>query len=276
LAGILEGMSIGFVGAGAMAEAMLRGLAESGARLSASDPDPARRRKMQEELGIEAMAENTRLAAGARVVVLAVKPQVAPGVLAEIGPCLRPGQTLLSIVAGLRIAALARHVPGGIGIIRAMPNAPALIGAGITGVAFGGEAGEDLEEIARAVLAPLGRVAIVPEALLDAVTGLSGSGPAYVALFAEALVEGGVKAGLPRAIAAELTVWTLLGAARLLAAGETPVSLRERVTSPGGTTAYGLYALERGGLRAAVIEAVAAASGRAAELGRIFGEDTEE
>ena len=256
-----------------MAEAMLRGLAGSGARLLASDPDPVRRQKIKGELGVEVLASNPELVTEVQVVVLAVKPQVARGVLAEIGPRLRPGQTILSIVAGLRLGAIARHLPAGIGLIRAMPNAPALIAAGITGVAFGEGSGAAEEELARAILAPLGRMVVVPEGLLDAVTGLSGSGPAYVALFAEALIEGGVKAGLPRAIATELAVQTLLGAARILAAGETPVSLRERVTSPGGTTAYGLYALERGGLRAAVIEAVSAATERAAELGAVFGED---
>ncbi|NLG85281.1 MAG: pyrroline-5-carboxylate reductase [Firmicutes bacterium] len=256
-----------------MAEAMLRGLVQSGARLLASDPDPARREKIEAALGVEVIPDNTELVRRVQVVVLAVKPQVAPAVLEEIGSSLRPGQSLLSIVAGLRLMTMARFLPAGVASIRAMPNTPALIGEGITAVAT--EAGGEMEELARAILAPLGRVIFLPEVLLDAVTGLSGSGPAYVALFAEALIEGGVKVGLPRPVARELAVQTLLGTARMLAAGEPPGALRERVTSPGGTTAYGLLALERGGLRATVIEAISAATARAVELGLLTEKGTE-
>lgn len=264
MASILDGLSIGFLGAGAMAEAMIRGLAGSGPRLAASDPDP-RRREAVAAYGVLTTADNRELASGSEVIVLAVKPQVAPAVLAEVGQSLYAGQTVLSIVAGLPLSAMAAALPAGVGLIRTMPNAPALIGAGITAVspAEPGTGGE----LAAAILAPLGRVVFVPEQLLDAVTGLSGSGPAYVAVFAEALIEGGVKAGLPRSIATELTLATLFGSARMLVEGEAPVALRERVTSPGGTTAYGLFALERGGIRAAIVEAVASAAERAAELG---------
>ena len=265
---MLDDLILGFLGAGAMAEAMLRGLAGTGPRLLASDPDPGRRAKVA-ELGVNVLADNRAVAGEAQLAVLAVKPQVAPDVLAEIGPVMRPGQVLLSIVAGLPRAAIASFLPAGVGIIRAMPNAPALIGAGVTGVSLGDEPGR--EDLARTVLAPLGRVVFVPERLLDAVTGLSGSGPAYVALFAEALIEAGVKLGLARPVAAELAVQTMLGSARLLAGGETPAALRERVTSPGGTTACGLFALERGGLRAAIIEAVTVAAERSAELGANVG-----
>lgn len=264
---ILDGLRIGFIGAGAMAEAMMRGLAGSGCVLAAGDPDPARRSKA-ETYGAAATADNKALVEGASLVILAVKPQVAQAVLAEVGGLLRPDQTFLSIVAGLRLVSLCAAAPGVKGVIRAMPNAPAGIGAGVTAVSFARRDTRD-EELARAVLAPLGAVVPVPETLMDAVTGLSGSGPAYVALFAEALIEAGVKTGLPRPLAHELAVRTLLGSARLLAEGEAPGSLRERVTSPGGTTAYGLYALERGGLRAAVSEAVSAAAERAAQLGEL-------
>jgi len=266
LPSILDGLALGFIGAGAMAEAMLRGLAGSGARLLASDPDAARRAKVGSLEGLQVFEDNGALVARAEAVVLAVKPQVAGAVLAGVGPAMRPGQVLLSIVAGLPLGTIAGFVPGGVRLMRAMPNAPALIGAGITGVALAdGDARG--EELATAILAPLGQVVLVPERLMDAVTGLSGSGPAYVALFAEALIEAGVKAGLSRPVAAQLAVETLLGSARLLAGGEAPSALRERVTSPGGTTAFGLYALEKGGLRAAVIDAVTAATERAAALG---------
>lgn len=265
LAGVLDGLTVGFLGAGAMAEAMLRGLGGAGGRLLASDPDPSRRSKVEAGYGVKVFADNQALVSEADVVVLAVKPQMAGTVLAEVGAALRPGQALLSIVAGLRLETIKTAVAAR-GVIRAMPNAPALIGAGITGVALG-EQDARLESLARAILAPLGRMVFVPESLLDAVTGLSGSGPAYVALFTEAMIEAGVKVGLPRPIAVELAVQTLLGTAKLLADGESPAALRERVTSPGGTTASGLYALERGRLRAAVSEAVTEATERAAVLG---------
>ena len=263
----LNGLTIGFVGAGAMAEAMVRGLLGTGASLLASDPDPARRAKLETECRVRVMADNRTLVAEAAVVVLAVKPQTAPGVLQEIGPAMHPGQIMLSIVAGLKMETIAASVPDGVKLMRAMPNAPALIGAGVTGLALAVPVEAD-ERLARALLSTLGRVVAVPENLLDAVTGLSGSGPAYVALFAEAMIEAGVKVGLSRAVATELTVQTLFGTARLLAGGESPLALRERVTSPGGTTAHGLFALERGAVRAAVSEAVTAATERAAALGR--------
>ncbi|MGE5529710.1 MAG: pyrroline-5-carboxylate reductase [Patescibacteria group bacterium] len=270
---MLDGLRVGFIGAGAMAEAMLRGLGGSGAVFTASDPDPARRAKMEADHGASPAADNRALVDGAEMVILAVKPQVAPAVLDEVDSAFRPGQILLSIVAGLPLARLGRGLPPGVGLIRAMPNAPALINAGVTGVSLAGRhAGE--REAALGALAPLGRVVFLPEHLLDAVTGLSGSGPAYVAVFAEALIEAGVKNGLARPAATELALHTILGAALMLTGGEAPSALRERVTSPGGTTSFGLYALERGGFRAAVIEAVSAAAERAAFLGRGYQPDT--
>jgi len=263
---ILKDCKIGFVGAGMMAEVIMEGLASTGARLMASDPDPARQARAAGISGVRVMPDNRALVSAADLVILAVKPQVAQAVLKEIGPVFEPGKTLLSIVAGLCMETMRRYLPPGVTMVRAMPNTPALIGAGITGVAAD-EADASAGELARIILAPLGTVVEVSEHHLDAVTGLSGSGPAYVALFAEALIEGGVKAGLGRAMATELAVQTLLGTAKMLAGGVTPLSLRERVTSPGGTTAFGLYALERGGVRAAIIDAVCDATSRAGELG---------
>ncbi len=266
----LKDLTIGFIGAGAMAEAMMRGLAGTGARLMAADPDTDRRRVAERECGAVACAENLHLVEEADLIVLAVKPQNAFQVLREIGLAMRPGQILLSVVAGLRLGRMADLVTPGVRLVRAMPNTPALIGAGITGVSFA-EDDPELERMVSAVLEAVGGVVAVPEKLLDAVTGLSGSGPAYVALFIEALIEGGVKAGLPRQIAHELAVRTVQGTAQLIGRGESPAAVRERVTSPGGTTAYGLYALERAGLRAAAIEAVTAAAERSAELGNAQG-----
>jgi pyrroline-5-carboxylate reductase len=176
---------------------------------------------------------------------------------------------VLSIAAGVTLRTLEEALPAGAPVVRAMPNTPALIGAGAAAIAAGSSAGEDDLAWAERVLGSVGTVARVPESLLDAVTGLSGSGPAYVFLVAEALIEGGVLAGLPRPVSSSLAVQTLLGAARLLAeSGDGPEALRAAVTSPGGTTAAGLRALERAGVRSAFLDAVMDATERSRELGR--------
>lgn len=195
--------------------------------------------------------------------VLAVKPGDAAASLDGLAP-----SRVLSIAAGVTTAALEATLPDGTPVVRAMPNTPALVGAGAAAIAAGSAAvAEDLDW-AEEVLGAVGSVVRVPEGQLDAVTGLSGSGPAYVFLVAEALIDAGVLVGLPRPASRELAVQTLLGAARLLdETGETPEVLRAQVTSPGGTTAAGLRALEAGGVRAAVIDAVVAATDRSRELG---------
>ena len=261
--------SVGTIGAGNMAEAILRGLLRaglSGDQLSASDPDAERRRVMK-ELGVHATTSNADVAARAEVVVLAVKPQQLERA-AETLP--RDGGPLyLSIVAGATTATLRRLLGAGARIVRSMPNTPALVGAGITAVAADGGAEPADVERASAILRAVGEVVQVSEASLDAVTGLSGSGPAYAYLFIEALTEAGVREGLAVGVARALALETVHGAARLAReTGEHPALLRERVTSPGGTTAAGLAALEAGGFRAAIYDAVGAATHRSKELGR--------
>ncbi len=261
--------SVGTVGAGNMAEAILRGLLRAGMKpdqLMASDPDPSRREHVARELGVRATESNAEVARVSELVVLAVKPAQ---VEAAVGDLPRDGGPLyVSIVAGLTLASLRRQLGSRARIVRVMPNTPALIGSGISALANDtGLATEDVER-ASAVLEAVGRVVRVPEACMDAVTGLSGSGPAYVYLFIEALTEAGVREGLSAAVARELAVETVLGAARLVReSGEHPALLREKVTSPGGTTIAGLSALEQGGLRATVLEAVRAATARSHELG---------
>lgn len=197
--------------------------------------------------------------------VVAVKPDDAEGACRSLAGTGR----VLSIMAGVRVATLEGWLPAGTAVVRAMPNTPALVGAGAAAVAPGTHAGEDDLAWAEAVLGAVGAVVRVKEPLLDAVTGLSGSGPAYVFLVAEALVDAGVLVGLPRDVSTTLAVQTLLGSARLLADGDGgPEALRAAVTSPGGTTAAGLHALERHGVRAAFLDAVAAATERSRELGR--------
>jgi pyrroline-5-carboxylate reductase len=199
-------------------------------------------------------------------VIVAVKPgDVATACRAAVAA---GTSRVLSIAAGVTIAALEEATGVGVPVVRAMPNTPALVGAGASAIAAGSSAGPADLDWAESLLAAVGIVVRVPEHLLDAVTGLSGSGPAYVYLVAEALIEGGVLAGLPRDVSVELAVHTMLGASRLLAeSGSTPEGLRAQVTSPGGTTAAGLRALEAAGVRSAFLEAVVAATERSRELG---------
>jgi len=199
--------------------------------------------------------------------VIAVKPddvQQACAAVAAAG-----ASRVLSIAAGVPLRSVEEWLPGGTPVVRAMPNTPALVGAGAAALAAGTSAGEEDLAWAESVLSAVGVVVRVPETLLDAVTGLSGSGPAYVFLFAEALVDAGVQVGLPREVAGALAFQTILGAARMLnETGETPEALRDAVTSPGGTTAAGLRVLEAKGVRAAIVEAVAAAAERSRQLGQ--------
>jgi pyrroline-5-carboxylate reductase len=260
------GLRLVIVGGGRMGEALVGGLLAAGwaaADLGVVEPVAARRRLLEGRFAGITVADRPLAAVGT---VLAVKPAdvaEAAGAAVAVGT-----ERLLSIAAGVPLAAV-EAVTGELPVVRAMPNTPALVGAGAAAVAPGRHAGEDDLVWAEEVLGAVGTVVRVPEHLLDAVTGLSGSGPAYVFLVAEALVDAGVLVGLPRPTAAALTIQTLLGAARLLAEGEEgPEALRAAVTSPGGTTAAGLRVLEARAVRSAVMEAVAAATARSAELGR--------
>jgi pyrroline-5-carboxylate reductase len=260
--------SVGTIGAGNMAEAILRGLLRADmapGSLHAADPDAARRQLLG-ELGVRTTTSNLEVAQRAELIVLAVKPQQLESAAATLP---RDGGPLyLSIVAGATTATLRRLLGARARIVRSMPNTPALIGAGITAVASDSGAEPGDLALACAVLRAVGEVVQVPESALDAVTGLSGSGPAYVFLFIEALTEAGVREGLTEATARSLAVQTVHGAARLAAeSGEQPAVLRERVSSPGGTTLAGLAALEAGGFRDAVLAAVRAATARSKALG---------
>jgi len=272
----LDGLRIGFIGAGAMADALAGGLCAAGfpaGSLQLADPDPARRKHFEQTLGAATTADNAALVADSDLVVLAVKPQVMPAVLESLAAA--PGRQRplwVSIAAGVRIARLERGLGAGARIVRAMPNTPALVRCGATAICGNPAATADDLAHARALFTSVGSCWVAPrEALLDAVTGLSGSGPAYVFVFLEALGDAGVRMGLPRDAAYELAFQTVLGAARLaIEDGRHPAALKDQVTSPGGTTIAGLERLEAGGLRAAVYDAVAAATRRSQELA---GED---
>ena len=258
------------VGGGKMGEALLGGLIGSGwaeaSELAVAEPDAARRADLAELLpGVVLVADLGDLDHTADAAVVAVKPLFVADVCRSLGEA--GVRRILSIAAGVRLDSMESAVPEGTAVVRAMPNTPAMVGAGAAAIAAGTHATEADLEWAESVLAAVGTVVRVSEAQLDAVTGLSGSGPAYIFLVAEALIDAGVLVGLTRQVASELAVQTLRGAAELLATGTSPAELRAAVTSPGGTTAAGLRALEAAGLRAAFADAVVAAATRSAELG---------
>jgi pyrroline-5-carboxylate reductase len=268
----MAGRRIGFVGGGNMAGALVRGLLQSKTvtpdQIRASDVKQERLAELHDKYGVETSADNEELARWADVVVIAVKPQIVDRVLGAVASALSEGDLVVSIAAGVPIEALEARLPPGTRVVRAMPNTAAIALAAATAIAPGAHATAADVEVARALFEAVGRCVVLDESLLDAVTGLSGSGPAYVMLMIEALADGGVKVGLGRDTALLLAAQTVYGAAKLqLETGEHPGRLKDMVTSPGGTAIAGLHTLEAGGLRRTLIDAVEVASRRAAELG---------
>jgi len=269
---MLTGKHIAIIGLGTIGTALARGLLGSGPvtpeQLSGTTAHPDSAHTKGEELGIQVLTDNRALVEGADVVVLAVKPKTVPRVLSEIGERLTPRQLLISVAAATPTRLLEAHLPQPVPVVRAMPNTPCRIGQGMTALCAGTHAGPEHLALARAIFSPVGRVALVEdEELMDAVTALSGSGPAYAYIIIESLAEGGVKMGLPRKLATELAAQALLGGAALvLASGEHPALLKDDVTTPAGVTIDGLMALEEGGLRVALIKAVMAATQRGKAL----------
>jgi pyrroline-5-carboxylate reductase len=270
---------LAFVGGGVMGEAMIRGALNANLlrpdQVRVADVAQERRDLLQNRYQVRVSGSNRNVLAGADVVVLAVKPEHAAEVMGELRGALRSGQLLLSVVAGVPLAALAAGL-GHSAVVRAIPNTPAQVGAGVSAWMASPEVDAVGRSRAAALLGALGRaLEVEDEEYLDMATALSGSGPAYAFLFLEALIDAGVHVGLPRSVARMLATETLLGAALMAREGEMhPAQLRNMVTSPGGTTAAGLAELEAGGLRAAVDQAVVAAYNRSVELGR--GGDQEE
>lgn len=261
------------VGGGNMGEALARGFVNAACagvdEVAIAEPLAERADYLRETYAFRVAPDAAEEAPLARKVVLAVKPQVLGAVMGGLKDALAHRPLLISVVAGAPTRRFTEALGEEARIVRVMPNTPALVGEGAAGLcAGGGASAADLAE-ARRMLESVGRAVVLPEALMDAATGLSGSGPAYVFQFVEALADGGVRAGLPRAEAMVLAAQTVLGAAKmLLETGEHPGRLKDMVASPGGTTIAGLHALERGGMRAAVMDAVCAAAARSAELGR--------
>lgn len=266
--------SIGFLGAGNMAEALIRGLVAAGIepdRIGASGPRPERLARLAAEYNIWTTTDNRELAARSSLLVLSVKPQILVRVVDEVRDSIPDGALLISIAAGVPIDAIESRLAAKVRVVRAMPNTPALVGAAATALARGSHASaEDLER-ARLVFDAVGITVALDEDQLDAATGLSGSGPAYIFLIIEALADAGVKVGLSRRTAQKLAAQTVMGSARLLLDTDGhPGQLKDMVTSPGGTAIAGLHTLEQGGLRTTLINAVESATRRARELGRRY------
>ncbi|MFO0576644.1 MAG: pyrroline-5-carboxylate reductase [Polyangia bacterium] len=266
--------ALGFLGTGNMAEALIKGLLRAGTvkadQIHGSDPRASRCQYLRERYGIRVTPHNLDVVQSADVVVLSVKPQVLIGVLGEVAMHMKPSALVISVAAGVPLAVIEAHLPPGTRVVRTMPNTPALVGAGATALSAGSRATEEDMRITERIFKSVGLTVALDEEQLDAVTGLSGSGPAYIFLVIEALSDAGVKMGLSRYNALALAAQTVLGSAKLLLeTGEHPGHLKDMVTSPGGTAIAGLHTLEAGGLRTTLINAVEAATKRSRELGEI-------
>jgi pyrroline-5-carboxylate reductase len=268
----MENRKIGMLGTGNMASALIRGLLSSKTlrpeQIRGSDVRAEHLAELEKKYGIKTTTSNPELLAWANVVVLAVKPQVIDRVLDQISGELSTDTLVISVAAGVPIRSIEARLPAGTRVLRAMPNTAAIALAGATGVAPGTSATPEDIAFTKALFDATGRTVVLDESLIDAVTGLSGSGPAYIMLIIEALADGGVKVGLHRETALLLAAQTVYGSAKLLLeTGEHPGRLKDMVTSPGGTAIAGLHTLESGGLRRTLIDAVEVATKRAVELG---------
>lgn len=270
---MFEGKKIGIVGGGNMGEVLIGGII-SGELVAADnvtvyDISKERLDYIKGKYGVCISEDGVKTVSGADIVILAVKPQNMKSVLKEMAEFVNDAGLFISIAAGIPIRFIEQHLKDGIRVIRVMPNTPALIGEGASALAAGENATEDDLELALRIFDSVGTTVVVKEELIDAVTGLSGSGPAYGFIIIEALSDAGVKMGLTREIALKLSAQTLLGAAKLCLKGDkTPSQLKDMVTSPGGTTIAGIKALEDGRLRATLMDAVEAATSRSRELGK--------
>jgi pyrroline-5-carboxylate reductase len=268
---MLNDRSLAVLGAGKLGETLIRGLLDAGvvsaSRVTVTAAHAGRVEKLRADLGVRGAASNLEATRGADLVLLAVKPQQVPLVLSEIRGALKPPQILVSVAASVSTGFIEKHLDHPVPVIRAMPNTPALLKQGMTAICPGTHARPEHLEIARSIFGAVGRTVTVDEKHMDAVTGLSASGPAFIYIVIESLAEGGVKVGLPRDVATELAAQTVLGAgAMVLETGEHPAKLKDLVTTPAGCTIDGILELEEGGLRVTLIKAVVRATQRAKEL----------
>ncbi|WP_066634859.1 pyrroline-5-carboxylate reductase [Desulfolucanica intricata] len=269
---MLAGQKIGFLGGGAMAEALITGIVKSElvpvSKIFVSDINRNRLVYLQKKLGVNLVNDNRSLVQESDIIFLAVKPFVVEKILNDVEGIINNTKIIISIAAGITTGCIEGLLKGKqVPVVRVMPNTPALVGEGASALSLGKYSGAIEEQKAAALMSAVGKVVSLPESLLDSVTGLSGSGPAYMYIVLEALSDAGVRMGLPRNVATLLSAQTMIGAARMvLETGEHPGSLKDQVTTPGGTTIAGLYTLEEAGVRAALMRAVETATKRSREL----------
>ena len=264
---------VGFIGGGAIAEALIRGILEAGmlkpAQILVSDVNRARREYLEASYGVTAIADSQQLAVQVDILFLTVKPNVVEPLIASIATVVSPKTIVVSVAAGVRLATLEEKLRDN-PVIRVMPNTPVAVGEGMSVLALGSRACSEHGEKAAALFNAVGKTVMAGEELMDAVTGLSGSGPGYAFVLIDALADAGVRVGLPRQMSIMLAAQTLLGAAKMvLDTGEHPAKLRDAVTSPGGTTIAGIHVMEQRGVRAALSDAVAVACEKSREMGRL-------
>lgn len=269
----IKGLTVGFIGGGNMGEALIKGLLEASlvpaASIHATDVRLERLKELDRLYGIQVSSDNAEVVRHSDIVILAVKPQIMDVVLKEIAPAVTRRKLLISVAAGVSTAKIRAVLHKEARLIRVMPNTPALVLEGVTAIAKADNLEPDDLDTAGEIFSAVGRVVVLDEALMDAVTGLSGSGPAYVAVVIESLADGGVRMGLDRITAMTLATQTVLGAAKLLLeTGMHPGALKDMVSSPGGTSIAGVAALEEGGIRTTFIKAVERATVRSRELGQ--------
>jgi pyrroline-5-carboxylate reductase len=268
---MLKDKKLVVLGAGKLGETLIKGLIEAGVTTAASVTVTAahqqRLDQMRERFGVSGTLSNAEAVRSADVLIMSVKPQAVPAVLADIRDVVRPPQLLISVAASVSAAFIEKHLTSPVPVIRAMPNTPCLVNKGMTGIAPGTNASRQDLEMARYIFNSVGRTVVVDEKHMDAITGLSASGPAFIYIIIESLAEAGVKVGLPRDIATELAAQTVVGAGSMvLETGEHPAKLKDTVTTPAGCTIDGILELEDGGLRVTLIKAVVKATERAKEL----------
>ncbi|MDP3543320.1 MAG: pyrroline-5-carboxylate reductase [Elusimicrobiota bacterium] len=272
---MLKNHTIAVIGAGHMAGALIGGMIKSklvpAKSIVAARRDAEALAALQKKWGVRVTSDNKKAVAGADIVILAVKPQMARKVMEELAGHISSKQLVVSVMAGITTAAISKALRVDGPVVRAMPNTPCLVDAGATAVAAGAHAGERELKLAEGVFGAVGLVVTLPESALDAVTGLSGSGPVYIYMVIEAMIDGGVKMGIPRAVAAKLAAQTVYGSAKLvLESGKHPAVLKDEVTTPGGTAITAIHILESKGLRSVLIDGVEAATKRSQELSKLF------
>jgi pyrroline-5-carboxylate reductase len=268
---MLSNKRVAVLGAGKLGETLIKGLLGAGVitpdKLMVTAAHAHRVDHLKERFGLSGTLSNQDAAVSADVIILSVKPQTVPKVLSEIGSSLKPSQLLISVAASVGIPFIEKHLTAAVPVIRAMPNTPCLLNVGMTGIAPGSNAQPEHVRLAKFIFDSVGRTVVVDEKHMDAITGLSASGPAYIYMVIESLAEAGVKVGLPRDIATELAAQTVVGAGSMvLQTGEHPAKLKDSVTTPAGCTIDGILELEEGGLRVTLIKAVVKATERAKEL----------